>query len=190
MTSKKKKDPKIIREGDYVKIIKPDIFIRCGYPMDFKEQTQIVLKDHINEIREFTGKLLNVNEDKLFRLLGYDTKISGYAPCEIKIAKAIAYVQCKQKGFGGSERKIYTEYIERFLNIEGWVDGIRFVRTGIYYAPSGGYSYDGEYDYDPGGLDKEKTHKILTLQVIGFDKLEIESINVIKIKDGSNEFNF
>ena len=33
----KKINPKIIRIGDTVKIVKPNIFIRCGYPLSKNE---------------------------------------------------------------------------------------------------------------------------------------------------------
>ena len=37
-------------------------------------------------------------------------------------------------------------------------------KTGIYFSPGGGYdNWTGEYDFEPGGLEKEKTHKILEL---------------------------
>lgn len=180
----KKKDPKIIRVGDYVKIIKPDVFIRCGYPMDFKEQTKAILNNHLNDIRKFLKEIFNIQDDYLL----FEEDIRSYSHCEEKIAKAIAYVQCKNARFGGKERKIYTEYIERFLEVEGVVDEIRFVKTGTYYAPSGGYSYNEDYDYDPGGLINEKTHKILTIQTNDFNDFEIEAINVIKTKESDNEF--
>jgi len=175
----KKKDPKIIRVGDYVKIIKPDVFIRCGYPMDFKEQTKVVLKDHHKDIQKFLKDIFNIQDE--FSLFEEDIRL--YSFCEEKIAKAIAYVQCKNAGFGGKQRKIYIEYVERFLDVEGFVSNIHFVKTGTYYAPGG-----TEWDYDPGGLINEETHKILTIQTNDFNNFEIEAINVIKTKESDNEF--
>ena len=170
-----KKDPNIIREGDWVKVINPEIFIRCGYPMDYKEEAKKAYDEHGIAIRGFLwhqcGILPPIYENRDFE------------HTVERIAERIGYLKCKTANFGGAERKIFTERREEYLGLEGWVNGVRFVRTGTYYAPSGGYSYDGEYDYDPGGLYKPKTHKILTMFFNGQEDFEIEAIHVEKQKE-------
>ena len=56
--------------------------------------------------------------------------------------------------------------------------------------PYSGSSWDGEYDYEPGGLEDQKTHKILTLsgyvflgsEFCGNKFLEIEACHVTKTR--------
>ncbi len=111
-----------------------------------------------------------------------------------KVCREIAYARLKNTGFGGSERKIHTERHEEHKDKIFTVIDIKFCKTGIYYSPSGGGSYYDEYDsYEPGGLDNEKTHKILYLSpaVLSLiskhhlramdDLLMIEATNVEKV---------
>ena len=92
------------------------------------------------------------------------------------------------EGFGGNERKIYTEEVGIHDGVKADVVDIHYVKTGTYVRGFGS-SYDewtGEYDYDPSYLTDQKTHKILTLNYIGNifvkeDADRIEDINVVKI---------
>ena len=43
------------------------------------------------------------------------------------------------------------------------VTKIKFVKTGTYFPPSHDYTYNEGWNYEQGGLDNEKTHKILEL---------------------------
>jgi hypothetical protein len=115
-----------------------------------------------------------------------------------KIIKALAYEHLASKGFGGKERKIYSEQRQELLGITAKVKNIFIKKTGIYFAPSGGYDYFGEYDYDSGGLSNEKTHKILELDhwvsnggicstEWETNYIKIEACNVEKIHEGDSQ---
>jgi hypothetical protein len=168
----------VFRNGDKIKIITPEIFVRCGYPKTIESETKVVIEEQGNRLIE------------MLKELGLRNSLSGghyFTRVFNKIAREIAYGRLKQNGFGGCERKIYTR-TEDIKGKEFRVVGKRRVKTGMYNAPSGGYdSYNGEYDYDPGYLDGEKTHVILEIrpcdiiQFITEFPLEIEEINVEKL---------
>ena len=199
---KRKLDPKIIRVDDRVKIINPEIVIRIGYPMSFDEACEEVDKLYRNEIIEFLNKTIYQQKDvPLYKLtLASYINEKEYIKSQTykKIIKALAYEHMQQKEFGGREKKIYTKVRQELLGITSTVRNISIKKTGIYFAPSGGYdSYSGEYDFEPGGLDKEKTHKILELDywlsngVMSLnweaDYIKIESCNVEKIHERDSE---
>lgn len=86
--------------------------------------------------------------------------------------------QVRHRGFGGRERSIYYLEDNSYLTDNHVIiTGKRTVKTGTYYPPYSGYSYEGEYDYESGGLTDEKTHILLS-----FWGGEIESTNVELVK--------
>jgi hypothetical protein len=171
----RKLSPNIIRIGDTIKIINPEIVIRVGYPMSFDDACKEVKELHHEKIITFLQEIYPSREVKLGKIIGEITcdypKLKAYD----KIIKALAFEHLRNKGFGGEERKLYTENRQELIGITAKVTKIFIRRTGIYFAPSGGYSYDGDYDYDPGGLDKMKTHKILELDYWLSNLLEVNS---------------
>lgn len=191
---KRKLNPNIIRIGDTVKIINPVRVIRVGYPMSFDDACEEVKKIYHKEIVEFMNKttLKQFDRNSVFMV-----EVLKYEELKLykKIVKALAYEHIQNKGFGGKEKKIYTEVRQDLLGIISRVENIQIRKTGTYFAPSGGYDYWGEYDFEPGGLDKIKTHKILELDYwvskINSDwftnKLCIESCNVEKIHERDSE---
>jgi hypothetical protein len=199
----KKLSPNIIRIGDTVKIINPEIIIRVGYPMSFDDACKQVKELYHNEILEFLNKTVDKQETvPLYKsLLIAHINENEYVKSKIyrKLVYALAYEHMHRKGFGGKERKIYSEQRQELLGITAKVTKIFIKKTGIYFSPSGGYdNYSGEYDYDPGGLDKEKTHKILELDhwlsnglVFSTEwethYLKIEACNVEKIHEGDSQ---
>jgi hypothetical protein len=161
---KQKLDPNIIRIGDTVKIINPEIITRIGYPMSFNDACNEAEREHHEKILEFLGKVFpdTIISDGILKnsRISYNLhKLKAYD----KIVRALGYEILGNKGFGGKEKKIYTEHRPNLLGITIDVLDISIRKTGIYYPASGGYDYWGEYDYEPGGLNKIKTHKILEL---------------------------
>jgi len=173
MTKTDQKKAAIIRQGDVVKIIVPEFFIRCGYPKDIKEEAETVKKEFKNDLIKMMG---------LKDVLDWSHR-SDSAKYLDKVCREIAYARLKMGGFGGKDRTIHTETIEDLKGKEFTVTGIKFCKTGVYFPPTGGYnSYDGDWDYDPGYLANEITHKILTLSSgIRVSELKIEAVNVEKI---------
>ena len=94
-----------------------------------------------------------------------------------KVINEITYLKMKSNRFGGRTRSIHTKSASDIKGRTFYVTGIKFVKTGEYFSPSGGYNYEGEFDYDPGGLTNEKTHKILEFSY-GFQSNWIEAKNV------------
>ena len=188
----KKLNPNIIRIGDQVKIIKPEFVERVGYPMSFNQACQEVAEKYTDQINVFMSSLFpETSSLNLARSLQSDwTKTRTFQ----KIVKALAYRYIGTNGFGGNERKIYTYLIDQEIWQYQEVMDKAVVKTGFYFPPGGGYDYWGEYDWEPGGLDKEKTHILLFIGY-GFLKEEIiqmfsthkyhgwiEACNVEKIK--------
>ncbi len=149
-----KKDPKIIRVGDMVKIINPEFFVRCGYPMDFNDAYEHIDRNHNAPMHELIKSMIPeagpVRKHKVYE----------------KLVRIFAYEYMRSKKFGGPERKIYTMRIRKQLLKVYRVLDIRFVKTGIYYPGdldnSEGIAYLDQLPY----LDKEKTHKLLQLDCL------------------------
>lgn len=148
----KRKD--VIRAGDMVRIITPEIFVRCGYENTLSTTRKEVEEKYSPDVLAFMEKIgynhsfLSTNrfDKKLFR----------------EIINSIAYAENGKKMRSGNERKIYTENIPTMKGKVMKVHETFVCKTGKYFPPSGGYdSYTGDYDYEDGGLDKQGTHVIL-----------------------------
>ena len=139
MTSRRKS---IIRVDDRVRIIRPVVVVRVGYPK--------TVSDYLPEA------------EKKFRALLHTEGLRGRVI--EKVLREIAYGLAKADGFGGRQRTLHIKEIPDILGQEFRVMGIRTVKTGIYYPPAHGRSgwYGEEYDYEPGGLSDEKTHRLVT----------------------------
>lgn len=173
----------VFRTGDVVKIVKPLMFVRCGYPRTLEEETHAV-------IMAFGPKITEV-----FRECGGPV----WTGCrEFKrVASEIAHARLRSNGFGGRDRKIYTKENPAIAEKEFVVVGKKVVKTGRYYSPSG----YGE-DWEPGGLINCETHVIVQVaereSIIRLDGKNIaagawsrpfwiESTNIVKIeKDGES----
>jgi len=161
-----KKDEKIIRVSDKVRIVNPEFFIRCGYPKTFEDVREEVVLKHSVDIESLLSKT-HLTTD----MLGLGD-MGDALLCRNKIINAITYVKLKKTRFGGSERSIHTIRLEQY---EGKEFHIFFVKTGTYQR--GWRSH--ENDYSPAFLAHEKTHKILS--IVARSPLEIEAKNVEKI---------
>lgn len=201
---KRKLDPKIIRAGDKVKIVNPEVFVRCGYPLckaDLKEEIYQHYGKLIEDIMYSVGKgnkLISRNEESLFPAA--DIMID---PFNNKFIDELASIRLRAKKFGGNERKIFTKRYEDLKDKVFYVRGTRFVQTG-FYVPGDSSQYYSEYDdFTPPYLDKAKTHKILIIDLtrreidedfrsrtersrsmfIRYQLIEIEAIHVEKLPD-------
>jgi len=188
LLGKNYKKDNIIRHGDLVKIIKPEIFVRCGYPLTLEKSEKIIREKYYDKVSEFTS--------------GFKTKITlrnmeDYCEDKLtkKIIKALAEEYIFMEGFGGNERKIYTEPAFEMLgmSIKGEVRrvvSIKFHKTGTYVPSCSGYSIDEYYDYELAYLDNMKSHKILGLAEVPIicglyygEDFKIEACNVKKIHE-------
>jgi len=150
-----------IRKGDRVKVIEPYIFNRCGYNLTPQIAMDNLIKNNSPEIEEFLKSLGIKVQHK------YGSKFTLKSPDQIDMNQAgmrqlmmsLGYLKVASDAFGGSERKIFTKYTEKFKNFEGVVHITKQVMTGEYYPPCfSSYEYDG---CEPGGLKNRKSNKIL-----------------------------
>jgi hypothetical protein len=93
------------------------------------------------------------------------------------------------RGFGGKERKLFYKEVVPYGQV--YCDGMTWDRTGLvytvagkstvmtgkYYPPSGGQGFDGDWDYEPGGLEDMQCHVLLD---IGGEKIEQCDVELMK----------
>jgi hypothetical protein len=167
-----------IRVGDRVRIVNPEFFIRCGYENNHQDAMKQIREEYGEKILRFIYDW----EASLHSVPSADSKISlslisfDQYRTELRnphsydrIISALAYDLVARNKKSGAERKIFTERLERYKDDIFTVSGAFMCMTGFYYPAGGRYdSYTGEYDYEPGGLDKMKAHRILELREFVF----------------------
>jgi len=171
----KKINKEIFRINDKVQIINPEIFVRCGYPL---------AKEDIKN-KEITAE----ERQKIANLLGcaFVEDIDYFSIYE-KMLDNLAYYKLKKKRFGGKERRIHTENKPEYKDNFGTIISKKIVKSGDYNY--GREDCEGDY-YSPPYLTNEKSHVILYIRTepikndIFGDYIEIESINVKKIRAGN-----
>ena len=158
----------IIRVNNRVKIINPEVVIRCGYPLSKK----MVIDAITPEQKEATYALLRAfgvpppappatPADTIEDMLNANWDHTTYD----KIVDIMAYEILKQKKFGGRERKLFTERKESLRNATGYVVEKKVVHSGIYTYGGGRYDYDGDYDYTPPYLSIDKAHVLCKVYI-------------------------
>jgi len=173
------KSDKLIRVSDKVKVIKPDFFVRCGYPMDLDEETNKVLKEFGKDVFDIMQKV--GVKDTFKQPLNYHIltsfKKEQSSRSMMKICREIAYAKCKSNKFGGNQRQIYTQSVPEFQGQVFTVCDTKIVKTGTYIPASFYNSYGDGDEYEPPELCKQKTHKILK---VSRNSMWIEAVNVEK----------
>ncbi len=160
----------VIRKNDLVRIVNPIIVERCGYPL-----TKQIIKDTIftdEQKRSIYTLMLSfgINSSNILDDIQDDT--------HEKILDIMAWKVLKKKGFGGPQRQLFTIKKESLRGKSAVVVGRKVVKTGKYFSPSRYFSnYDGEYDYEPGGLSDEKTHVLLQLSINPFQDDVCPNVN-------------
>jgi len=172
----------VFHVGDKVRVIEPLQVIRVGYPLTKTDALDAVEKEYGDEIRNFMCSVGAAQaDDTFFSSPEYDPRLYG------DLLNAMASRYLRVKGYGGKERKVYTEVNERLRATSGWtVISKRHVKTGIYCSGSYSGGYDGEPDYDPPYLSNEQTHTLLTIEPpdwkLSLTAIEIEAMNVAKME--------
>ena len=137
---------KPIRTGRLVRIVRPLFVVRVGYPLDFNQECERIRKEREKSILDFLhSQGIRWGMYEVPRALD-------------KIVKALTYEEMRQNGFGGNERKIYTEERPELKGKAFHVQGVRFVKTGVRSA---GYFDSHSGEYEPPFLSDEKTHRLL-----------------------------
>ena len=139
-----KKD--IVRSGDFVKIVNPTVVIRCGLP-----KTTLDYRDWA--LQQYKKLDLDVDGEKI--------KFGMHVPPDESLIRYLARHKGYLEHFGGMERSLYTVNVPELVGQTGYVWALKTVYTGQCYGAQGGYDYwTGDYDYEPGGLDNKKCHRI------------------------------
>jgi len=169
-----------MKKGDRVKIINPELFVRCGYDLTINTLFDEIETEHSKEISKHVNEMCNLvglDNLKLNAYLDLNELISN------KIINSLAYSLLPSRMAEGSERKIFTEYGWQYKDKLGIIVKKKYVKTGIYHR---GFSYDG--DYEPAYLDPVQTNCILEVELCkwGFNIL-IEAKNVEQMKGNDND---
>lgn len=173
----------IYRAEDVVRIVNPLFVTRVGYPWDKEYVKKNVITD--DQRKALTEMLEKFHLRPSY--FGFEGK--GYFDNAFeKILDEMAYWVMKTQGFGGRERTIHTELREDCRGKLAKIISKRVVKTGEYFPSTSYYDYNGETEYEPGGLRKEKTHVLLNLDIFSddgmwamissTDKMEIEECHV------------
>ena len=131
--------------------------------MDLKTETAAFLKES-SRLLEFLYEMGAYPRPKPLaegHIGGWELK--GEDGNVVKLARCLAYAKVGAHHFGGGERTIHVQELPSLAGIISTVRRIRHVKTGKYFSPQSWQS-DGEWDYDPGGLEEEKTHKIVEIE--------------------------
>lgn len=169
-----------IRIGDCIKVIEPQEFVRCGYPMTIQDAKEKLQKDQLLR-QEVDGLMARVALKHGIHYVG-----PGFAtPIHSRIMSALGYLSLKMQDFGGNQRRIHTRINESLRGLIAEVTEKRRVMTGDYCSGSSSTSYDGEIEYEPAGLANARTHVILSCQGrrdgYGYISFEIEQVHVEKL---------
>lgn len=201
----KKKHHEVIRVGDRV-VVKADKFIiRVGYPIIWKDLFWEVAE---SEDLKKAGNILGVHLDD-FRIIkeiahkkaaiqrfGGSTRQIIYYPSPEDVQKVIdlqsdngIVLMPSNNPPKEEDLSLAGPYISRYgLKVEAhsavgdnfYVIKKRIAKTGKRFAPSY-YGYGEDAEYEPGGLEDERTHVILELS----NGFEIEQIHVEKMINDS-----
>lgn len=172
----KRLDPKIIRIGDTVEIVKPEFFVRCGYALTIADMEPLAEADIMTRL---CG---------LLREKGYSIRTSFHGETrEYSMLKhAVAKAMLASKKWGGPIRSIFTDLRPGQLGERFEVIG-KFVKQTGSYEP-GCDSVDPEDGGYPPYLRMAKSHVILELAYIEesdyiqqIETINIEAANVRKV---------
>lgn len=151
---------KYAKAGEKIKIITPNLFVRVGYPLT----PEIVMETHREEVERLVSIASRaIQGTPPAGLLDTEPYLTPRA--NQLLTMAVCSFILNRERFGGPDRKIYEKLEPSLLDKVVTVTEKHFVKTGKYYGPSGGYSYWGEYDYEPGGLKDEKTHCVYSIDI-------------------------
>ena len=154
-----------IKVGDTVRVVNSRFIERVGYPLVFTELMP-EFEDHPKFFEAM--RLLGVvpeNADKMPR----------WAKRDAVVGLAKAAVRCR--GWGGKERRIHYNGRTEWAGELTKVLAKKVRQTGDYFAPWSGQSYEGEWDYEPGGLSNMQAHVILTTELGDIEVCDVEKVD-------------
>jgi hypothetical protein len=162
--------------GQFVRVITPKEFVRCGYPLTIKivmeQQFEEIEKDCARMFAALERKPAPVEEPQTSSVFGFSPAVLAIPGIQIMSATvhgmlcaAIAAYRLEQQCYGGNVRSIVEQNGPFEVGQLWMVTGKRLVKTGKRFPSRSYYSaYSGEYDYEPGGLENEQTHCVYSVQ--------------------------
>jgi hypothetical protein len=118
--------------NDTVQIVTPEFFVRCGFPLDEKDEATHIRQNYGPKLLQFiqtlgietsTGKRLKV-EDIIKSKIFYE------------VCDSIAWGICNMEDFGGKEKTIYTKSFPELENRIFQVIDVKHVTTGVFNQDS------------------------------------------------------
>ena len=168
---KPKLNPSVFRPGDLFLVKDPVLVERVGYPLGKKvaeKHVEVTLETEIESLFARLGAEIDVEETaediKMAGAIRFKRKGAEVSHWDMKrVVSGLASHWLKVKGFGGNVRSLHTFRDDSLKpDTECQVISRRTVKTGTRYAAtSSGPDYNGEYDYEPGGLENCQTHVLL-----------------------------
>jgi hypothetical protein len=162
------------RVGEFVKIVTPKEFVRCGYPLTIK----LVMEQQFEEIEKDCARMFAALENKSapveepeaqdesdFFSLRLSEVTSTMSPTvHGMLCAAIAAYRLEQQKYGGDTRSIVEKDGPFEVGQQWLVTKKNFVKTGKRYPAT----YYRDDDYEPGGLKNEQTHCVYSVQKDSF----------------------
>lgn len=146
-----KKTDNIIRQGDRVRIVRPMVVTRVGYPLG--------IEDGIQYVRSNMGQAIDAlvpNSDlKLFADPPYQHE-------RHQIERALALIWLKQKRYGGPVRSVHVEEAPSLEGRTAFVLNVKTRYTGTY---NHGFT-DWQGEHTPAYLGSPVVHRIAELDIM------------------------
>ncbi len=169
----------VYRVGDVVRIVEPKFVERVGYPLVWPMLME-EFEAKLPMVREAMKDLIIADaSEEMFKFNRAITRTETDAT-DRDFLKGVCMAAVRIRGFGGDARSIYYHEAGMFEHTRGTTTIVhrkRTCKTGTRFAGHSSYSYEGEYNYENGGLSDEKTHVLLYT-----DWGEIEASNVELVK--------
>lgn len=144
-----------IKVGDLVRIINPQIFVRCGYPLCIADVSKTIDRQIIIDCLSHAGAGTTDEIDRILTHYPYHKLQRAYK----EVLKGTALAVMISKRFGGSERKIYTEERPEFAGRIVKVESKRQIVTGDRYSGCGP-GYYGDEAEGP-SLENQQRHTLI-----------------------------
>lgn len=145
-----------IRVGDLVKIVDPQIFVRCGYPLCISD---VAAKIEPAAIIEFLSRSSAGTPEEISRIITHHPHHRLQRAYQ-EAARAGALAVMIANGFGGSERRIYTKEMPEMRGCIVRVEGKRRVVTGHRYSGCGPGYYGDEAEWP--SLENQQHHTLIS----------------------------
>jgi len=178
----------VYRPGDIVRVVNSRFIERVGYPLVFTE-----LRAEFDNHPQFFEAM------RLLGVIAPDAQTMGWR-AKRDAVEGLAKAAVRARGWGGKERRIHYKGTRAHaaddfdldftstgaqtdcagLETEVYAKKVRM--TGDYYPPWSGQTYEGEYDFEPGGLSNARAHVILSTGLGDIEACDVELVRAAEPK--------